>query len=123
MGIRFLRVHTGVKLETNNFSNYSASVILPAPVPAFGLFGSAYMTQRLRVLYNFDYFSIAINGIQGAVLDNRFALEYYFIKNLGVGGSLKYMSYQVKELPLSKDFEGEVKYTLSGFSIFFTARF
>lgn len=123
VGIRYLHVKTGVNLETNNFSDYSESISLPAPVPVFGVFGSAYMSERLRMRYNFDYFSISIKDTKGGVLDNRFALEYYFIKTLGIGAAMNFLSYQVKEIPLEKDFDGKVKYSLNGFLFYVTARF
>lgn len=123
VGIRYLSIKTGVELKSNNFSDYSESVNVPAPVPVFGIFGSGYMTERLRARYNFDYFTIEVKGIRGGVLDNRFALEYYFIKNLGLGASVSFLSYQVKEIPLAEKFDGQIKYSLNGFAFFLSGRF
>lgn len=123
VGIRYLQVKTGVSFESENFSDYAESVTIPAPVPVFGIHGSAFMTERLRAKYNFDYFTIEISGIQGGVLDNRFALEYYFIKNLGIGANVSFLSYKVEEMPLAEDFEGQIKYSMSGFAFYLTAKF
>ncbi len=123
VGIRHLSIKVGVDLITENNSDYNESVKIPAPVPVFGIFGSADMTDHLRVRYNFDYFTIEVNGVKGGVLDNRFALEYFIIKNLGLGASINFLSYEVKEIPLAEDFDGKIKYSLSGFSFFLSTRF
>lgn len=123
IGIRYLQIKTGVDLQSQNFDDYAESVSVPAPVPVLGLYGAAYLTERLRMRYNFDYFALSVKGTRGSVLDNRFALEYYFIKNLGIGASANFLSYQVKEVPLEKNFDGQIKYSLNGFSFFMAARF
>jgi hypothetical protein len=123
VGIRFMQVKVGVDLETQNTSDYAESVTVPAPVPVLGVFGTAYLNDRLRMRYNFDYFTISVQGTRGGVLDNRFALEYYFIKNLGLGAAVNFLSYQVKEIPLEENFDGQIKYSLNGFSFYLTTRF
>jgi len=123
IGVRYLQVKTGVSLESNNLSDYAESVSIPAPVPVFGIHGAAFLTEKLRTRYNFDYFAIEVQGIRGAVLDNRFALEYYIIKNLGLGANVSFLSYQIKEMPLAENFEGQVKYSLNGFSFYVAAKF
>lgn len=123
VGIRFLQVKTGVNFESENFSDYAESVTVPAPVPVYGIFGSAFLTERLRTKYNFDYFTLEVSGIRGGVLDNRFALEYYFIKNLGLGANVSFLSYQIEEMPLAEDFDGKIKYSMNGFSFYLTAKF
>jgi len=123
VGIRYMQIKTGVELKAQNVEDYNESVNIPAPVPVLGIFGAAYLTDAFRMRYSFDYFTLSVEGTKGGVLDNRFALEYYVIKYLGVGAAINFLSYQVKEIPLEKDFDGQVKYNLNGFSFYLTGRF
>jgi hypothetical protein len=123
VGVRFLVVKIGVNLEATNVSGYAENVAVPAPSPVLGINGSAYMTKRLQVKYNLDYFNISVKGMKAGVLDNRIALEYYFIKNVGIGGSLNYLYYRVREIPIRENLDGEFRYALSGFSLYAAVRF
>jgi|GEM_PF-2599462 len=123
IGVRFLYVKAGVELETTNFSGYAEAVTVPAPAPVIGLCGTAYMTKRLQVKYNLDYFNISVQGVKAGVLDNRIGLEYYIIKNLGIGGSLNYLYFRIKEFPISENINGEFRYSLNGFNLYAALRF
>ncbi|HQV00237.1 MAG: hypothetical protein JNK61_10110 [Bacteroidia bacterium] len=122
-GIRFLRIKTGAKLETNNFSKFDESVAIAAPAPVFGLYGNAYLNEQLMFRCSFDYFSVSIKGIRGFVIDNNLSLEYYFIKNLGVGAAVNFLAFRIDDLPIGENFDGQIKYNLSGFSLFLAAKF
>jgi hypothetical protein len=113
----------GLSLQTNNFSGFGESAFLPAPAPVLGMFGSGYMTPKFRGIYEFSYFNVSVQGVRGAVIDSRAALEYYFFKHFGLGGSITFLSYTLKELPLSDNFDGTFKYSLNGFSLYLTSRF
>ena len=123
VGIRYLQIKTGVELKSQGITEYAESVNIPAPVPVFGVFGSAFMSDRFRMRYNFDYFTISVKGTKGGVIDNRFGLEYYIIKNLGIGAAVNFLHFQVKEIPLEKNFDGQIRYSLNGFSIFAAVKF
>lgn len=122
-GIRYLQVNMGLSAQTQNFSGVSESAFIPAPAPVFGMFGSGYMTPKFRGIYELSYFNISVEGVRGAVVDSRAALEYYFFKNFGLGGSMTFLSYTLKEVPLADNFDGTFKYSLNGFSLYLTAKF
>jgi hypothetical protein len=122
-GIRYLQVNMGLSASTDRYSGIAESAFIPAPAPVFGMFGSGYMTPKFRGIYEFSYFNISVEGIRGAVVDSRAALEYYFLKNFGLGGSITFLNYTLKEVPLADNFDGTFKYTLNGFSLYLTAKF
>lgn len=122
-GIRYLQINMGLQAETNNYSGLGETAFIPAPAPVLGVFGSGFMTPHFRGVYEFNYFTVSVNGIRGSVIDSRAALEYYFIKNLGLGGSITFLNYILKEAPISDNFDGSFRYSLNGFSLYLTARF
>lgn len=122
-GIRYLQVDMGLSAQTNNFNGFAESGFIPAPAPVLGFFASGYMTPKFRGLYEFSYFNVSVNSVRGAVIDSRAALEYYFFKNFGLGGSITFLSYSLKEVPISDNFDGSFKYSLNGFSLYLTSRF
>jgi hypothetical protein len=123
IGVRFLLVKAGVTAETTNHSDHAEGVVIPAPAPVIGLYGTGYMTKRLQFKYNLDYFNISVKGVSAGVLDNRVSLEYYIIKNVGLGGAINYLYYRVREIPIGENFDGEFKYTLNGFNLYAAFRF
>ncbi len=122
-GIRYLQVDMGLSAQTNNFSGFAESAFIPAPAPVLGIFASGYMTPKFRGIYEFSYFNVSVNNVRGAVVDSRAALEYYFFKNFGLGASMTFLSYALKEVPISNNFDGTFKYSLNGFSLYLTSRF
>ena len=122
-GIRYLQVNMGLSAQTSNFSGFAESAFIPAPAPVLGIFASGYMTPKFRGIYEFSYFNVSVKGVRAAVVDSRAALEYYFFKNFGLGGSMTFLSYNIKEIPLSENFDGSFKYSLNGFSLYLTSRF
>jgi hypothetical protein len=96
---------------------------LPIPIILWGLFTEGYMAPRLRGTYSFEMFRLSINGISGLVYENRFGLEYYIIKNVGIGFSYNQIFYKLKEIPFSDRLDGEFSYNLSGLQLNLHARF
>lgn len=124
VGARWLQIGTGIRFEsTNTLQSYSQSSDIGVPTILFGLHGSGYLTPKLLGRYTFEYFQLNIEGIKATVSDNRFSLEYFFFKNYGAGLSFAATEYKVTDLPLLDNFDGEIKFRFSGFSLFLTARF
>jgi hypothetical protein len=108
--------------ETPNRSgSYDAQ--FPIPVALLGLFIDGYMMPNLRGTYSFEMFRLSINNLSGLVYENRFGLEYYFLKNLGAGFSFNQFLYKIDEVPLNDSFNGHVSYNLSGLQLNLHARF
>lgn len=122
-GIRYLQVNMGLSASTDRYSGIAESAFIPAPAPVLGVFGSGYMTPKFRGVYELSYFNVSVEGVRGAVIDSRAALEYYFFKNFGLGGSITFLSYTLKEVPLSENFDGTFKYSMNGFSLYLTTKF
>jgi hypothetical protein len=56
-----------------------------APLPTVGMFINYGVTPRFIVKLHAAFLNIDIADYKGQVVDSGFALEYYFIRNLGVG--------------------------------------
>lgn len=122
-GARILIVKTGISAESKLFGSYSSSSQLVIPAPLLGLHGSAYLMNRLQFRYTWEYLKLTVEGIDIYVYDNNLALEYYILKNVGMGLSYAAVTYKVNEIPFSDEFSGEIEYSISGFSLFLAARF
>ena len=122
LGLRTSTVNVKLNYALNNNSGeYKSSIAIP--VILWGLFVDGYMTPRLRGTYTFEMFDLSINSISALVYENRFGLEYYFLKNLGVGISYNEILYRIKELPFNDRFKGNISYSLSGLQLNLHARF
>ena len=122
-GMRVLTLRTGITAESIRFGSYSSSSELAVPAALIGIHGSAYLTKRFQFRYTWEYLKLGVNGINIYVFDNNLALEYYILKNLGIGGSYSNFNFHVKEIPFNSEFEGQIQYTFPGFSLFLAARF
>ncbi|HSY61954.1 MAG TPA: hypothetical protein VK796_08770 [Cytophaga sp.] len=122
-GVRVLNMDVGATIHRQNGDFYSKQFSTYIPVVLFGIHGSAYITPRFLARYSLEYFGLKINGISGGVLDNRLTLEYYILKNFSLGGSFTHINYKVNNFPLTSRFDGEVNYSIMGFSLYVGARF
>jgi hypothetical protein len=121
-GIRTTLFDFVLDYETPNRSgSYDAQ--FPIPVALLGLFIDGYMTPKLRGTYSFEMFRLTISGLSGLVYENRFGLEYYFLKNMGAGFSFNQFLYRIDDVPLNDNFNGHVSYNLSGLQLNLHARF
>lgn len=123
IGARILTVKTGISANSVRLGNYSSASELVVPAALFGLHGSAYLTPRFQFRYTWEYLKLNVQGIDVYVFDNNLALEYYFLKNVGIGASYSNVAFLVRDLPFSNEFSGEIKYSWYGFSLFVAARF
>jgi hypothetical protein len=105
----------------NKTGEYASSLAIP--IVLWGLFAEGYMAPKLRGSYSFEMFKLSVNGISGLVYENRFGLEYYFLKNLGVGFSYNQILYKINEIPFNDRFDGDISYSLSGMQLNLHARF
>ncbi|MEO8148834.1 MAG: hypothetical protein ABI723_14410 [Bacteroidia bacterium] len=121
-GVRWLSFETGAKVVSDSI-NKEFNTQFGVPVVLFGINVSGNILPRLVGRYDFELFKLSFEGIQGLVYENRFSLEYYFTKNIGVGGAFNAVLYSVKEFPLSDNFNGEVKFTMNGLSLFAAVKF
>lgn len=122
-GLRVLNLDMGITLNRNNGSSYSNSFSVFIPVALVGIHGSAYITPRFLARYSFEYFGLTIQGVKGRVIDNRLTLEYYILKNFSLGCSFTNINYNVTDFPLSDKFDGNVGYSITGFSGYVGVRF
>jgi hypothetical protein len=122
VGLRNSSLKIKLDYELNNSSGeYSES--LNVPIILGGLFAEGYLAPRLRGSYSFEMFRLSLDGISGLVYENRFALEYYIIKNLGLGFSYNQILYKINDVPFSDRFDGTISYVLNGIQLNLHARF
>lgn len=122
VGLRYLYFDAEFKAEGNKI-NKSAGGGVGVPVMLFGLNASGNILPKLIGRYDFQIFQLSVQGISALVYENRLALEYYFTKNIGIGGSYNTVLYNVQQVPLSTNFKGEVKYSINGLSLFAAFKF
>jgi hypothetical protein len=121
-GLRWLDFQTGFKLVTDSI-NKEVNAGIGVPAALLGLHISGNMLPRLTGRYDFEVFKLSISGIDAIVYENKLSLEYYFTKNLGIGGAFNSAIYAAKDMPLSKNFNGSIRYSLIGLSAFAAFRF
>lgn len=123
LGARILTVKTGMSASSIRLGNYTSESELIVPAALIGIHGSAYLTPRFQFRYTWEYLKLNVEGINIYVFDNNLALEYYILKNVGLGASYSNVTFLVRDVPFSDEFTGEIKYSWSGFSLFLAARF
>lgn len=122
VGLRALSLGVNFKAKLNQYEGEIDESIV-VPVVLFGMHINGYLLPRLRGGYSFEVFTLTIEGIKGTVYDTDFFLEYYFIKNLGAGFGFHNTYYNIKEFPVSSNFNGEVNFQVQGVNLFLKARF
>jgi hypothetical protein len=122
LGLRAINIRTGIDAQINQRS-FSDQYRVTVPSILFGVYGSAYLTPRLLGRYNFEYFQATISGIDFRVLESSASLEYFIIKNVGLGVGYNTNVYVARNIPFKDNFEGKVIYGFEGFFIKASARF
>jgi hypothetical protein len=92
-----------------------------APVPALGLEGSYFFSQRWAVEGRFQYFSLSTDEIEGTFSDARLAIIWQKNPHLAIG--LGYRSVEVDAESFDGDSAGLVKMTIEAPLIFARASF
>lgn len=121
-GLRAINIHTGIDAQVNQ-REFSGDYRVTVPSILFGVYGSAYLTPRLLGRYNFQYFQATIADIGIRVLETSASLEYFVIKNVGLGVGYNTNTYLATDIPFNDDREGKVVYGFEGFFIKLAARF
>ena len=122
VGTRFVQIKTGVEASLNQ-NSYREDVQFTAPAILFGIHGAGYLRPRLLTRYSLEYLQLSIADMKIVAIENRFSIEYFIHKNVGLGAGYEVNSYRIKEIPLSDDFRGKVNLSFGGFNIFVAARF
>ncbi len=126
IGLRTLQFKAGLyasaSLNQNSY-DYRKDAKFTAPAILVGLHGAGYLTDRLLARYSIEYFQASIADIKINVLETKASVEYYIIKNAGIGAAYNSNIYLVRELPFSDNIDGKVKFIFGGFNLFLTARF
>lgn len=121
-GLRWLDFKTGLRVVTDSLDK-KVDYKIGVPAALFGVSVSGNILPRLTGRYDFDVLKLSVEGIDAIVYENRLSLEYYFTKNIGIGGAYNGVLYLAKDFPLTKNFNGEVRYMLNGLSAFAAVRF
>jgi hypothetical protein len=122
VGMRIVQIKTGLQAKLNT-NSYSEDVKFNAPALLVGIHGGAYLLPRLLGRYSLEYFQVSIADLKIIVIENRFSMEYFVFKNVGVGAGYEVNSYRIKDIPLSDSFSGRVNLGFGGFNLFLSARF
>lgn len=122
LGARWLELGAGLSVFSEG-NRYKQEVTAELPVLLPGFHGRVSVTSRLRAAISFEYLKLHIQDFEGKAIDHRFSLEYYPLKNLGIGADYSMMNYKLNKAPFHNDFSGEINYSLKGFGVFATLRF
>ena len=122
VGLRAMNIKAGLEATLNDQS-YQRESSVWAPSLLVGIHGAGYLNSRLLARYSMEYFQLNIEGIKANVLENSFSVEYFVLKNVGIGAGYGTSAYVVREIPFNEDFDGKVKLVFGGFKTYLTARF
>jgi hypothetical protein len=121
VGLRAVQFKTGLS-ATFNEREFSASEGVWAPAILFGVHGSGYLTPRLLARYSLEYFQVTVLDINIRVIETRASVEYFVVKNVGLGLAYSTNEYLIRDIPFD-DFQGKVDFEFGGFNLFATVRF
>jgi hypothetical protein len=91
------------------------------PLPTVGLFGTYMATPQLALRGRVDYLSLKYQDYDGRLVNWMGAVDWRFTPNIGVGAGYRYVDYQVGAT--KTNFNGEVRYTFKGPTIFVNVGF
>lgn len=125
IGLRLFRIRTsGTGSTTFNGQTESSSFEkkMVAPGMLIGFNGDFYILPNLYSRSSLEFFSLKVGNISAGLFEAKVALEYYFIKNLGVGISALAYVYKMNS-GSNEYFNGEVSYNFKGLNLYLAARF
>ena len=122
LGLRYLKMEAGVDAESYG-QHFIRDGSFNVPIPVLGAHASVYIIPGLLGRASFDYFSLTIDGTKGKSLDASLSAEYYLLKYLGVGAAYTYFSVEAENLPENDLYLRDIKYNVSGLSIYAALRF
>lgn len=122
LGLRYLKMEAGVDAESYG-QHFIRDGSFNLPIPVVGAHASVYILPRLLGRASLDYFSITIDGTKGKSVDASLSGEYYLLKYLGVGAAFTYFSVDAENLPENDLYLRDIKYHVSGLSLYAALRF
>jgi hypothetical protein len=99
----------------------STSVGLPVPLIGFNIDWAIAKGLVVRS-YN-RFFRLNASGIDGGMYESGLHLNWYFIKNLGIGAGFDRTEIKLKEYEFSNGDNLKFDYTVSGFGLYATLAF
>ena len=126
-GLTFIRLVLSVKGEsgfvtdengapvTNDFERKGTGV---APVPMVGLNLDWALTRRLVVRTYSRFFKINVDAFSGSLNENGIRLNWYFVKNFGLGLGYDRTHLDMKELDVGGGKIMKAEYTVNGIGLF-----
>jgi len=94
-----------------------------APVPLIGLNVDWALTRRLVVRTYNRFFRINFAGVDGGLYESGVRLNWYFVKNFGMGLGFDRTSLKLKELELANGNKLRADYSISGVGLYFNLAF
>ena len=94
-----------------------------APVPLVGLNLDWALTRRLVVRTYSRFFRINFAGVDGGLYESGVRLNWYFVKNFGMGLGFDKTNLKLKELELSNHNKLRAAYDISGAGLYFNLAF
>jgi hypothetical protein len=101
--------------------NSSESIGLPVPLIGFNIDWAVAKGLVVRS-YN-RFFRMNLKGINGGMYESGIHLNWYFIKNLGIGFGFDRTEIKLKEYELSNGNNIKFDYVVSGFGLYATLAF
>jgi hypothetical protein len=108
----------GNTIGGTEFRSTSSSVL--APVPAYGIFMNYAIRKNVIFSFTSQGLHLDVGDIEGRVSDTRGTVEWFFLKNVGVGGGVTNTNIEVQE---TGDDPFRVEYDYGGFVFYFAGVF
>ena len=102
------------------YESAAASEDILAPLPTVGMFVNYGITERLILRLHAAFLSLNVDDYSGRVTDSGFSLEYYFLRNFGVGFGAATTDIQVDK---TGEDPWSVGYRQGGFTFYLTGVF
>ena len=111
---------TGIGLKVSETGGQKAEdESFTAPLPMIGFRSDVILAPRWRLKIDFNLFYLEYDKYMGRLGDTFLGVEYLPWKNFGFGAGFNYINYRVEVDPGSDiDFNGQVKFQLTGFLIY-----
>jgi hypothetical protein len=115
-----------LKASLNSITaNLQEAVDEIAPVPLIGVYTYLTLSPGLFLKGNIQYFTLALQDLDGSALDFRGAIEYYPLKNIGAGVAINLFDFNfnmsnisVKEGGETYDLSGKFDYSYTGIAAY-----
>lgn len=124
-GIRYFRINTSGtgSVRVNNLSEErSFEESIWAPGLLIGLNSSVHLLPQLISSSSLEYFDIKISSIRAILFEAKLGIEYYFLKNYGLGLTALANILKINS-DSEEDFNGQVSYNFKGFNLYLAVRF